>query len=65
MEDYWFDNNSLINPNKLFPSAAVAVQLQRFIKYTSYLRGVKAEKARNDELQVRLQALEARIQALE
>ena len=41
------------------------VQLQRFIKYTSYLRGVKAEKARNDELQVRLQALEARIEALE
>ena len=26
---------------------------------------VKAEKARNDELQVRLQALEARIEALE
>ena len=56
---------TVINPNKLFPSAAVVVQLQRFIKYTSYLRGVKAEKARNDELQVRLQALEARIQALE
>ena len=36
------------------------------MKYTSYLRaGVKAEKARNDELQVRLQALEARIEALE